>query len=136
MTKPTPQHALDFAVLQELYSPRLVSLVEAALAYPESSLEAPWDFPLVKTGGKILCMLNEDANGLRFTCKLRESHTQVIERPDITPTGHGLGKHGWINQLTPHGEALDTETLIAWMEESFRLVAPKRLIKAWDARHT
>lgn len=66
MKAPSP-HLLDFDTLESLYSPRLVAIATHAMTYPESTLEAPWDFPLVKVGGKILCMLDEVPDGFRFT---------------------------------------------------------------------
>lgn len=125
---------MDIDSLDGLYSPRLIALIRAALAYPETTLEAPWDFPLVKVRGKIFCMFDEQNDGLHFTCKLRESHPAAMDRGDIEPTSHGLGKAGWITLRASHGESIDAAMLHQWMEESFRLIAPKRLVKDWETR--
>ena len=45
------------------------------------------------------------------------------------PTGYGLGKAGWVTvPLRAPGVSLDV--LRDWVEESYRIVAPKRLVAA------
>ncbi|MDQ3706965.1 MAG: MmcQ/YjbR family DNA-binding protein [Chloroflexota bacterium] len=49
--------------------------------------------------------------------------------------GYGLGKHGWISaELTPD-DSLPLDMLLEWIEESYRAVAPKRLVAELEARH-
>jgi hypothetical protein len=53
--------------------------------------------------------------------------------PGATPSGYGLGRAGWVtvpfNQTTP-----PVEVLLDWVEESYRRVAPRRLVKELDER--
>ncbi|MGH3018344.1 MAG: MmcQ/YjbR family DNA-binding protein, partial [Gaiellaceae bacterium] len=47
------------------------------------------------------------------------------------PTGYGLGKSGWVTvPLRAPGVTLDL--LRDWIEESYRIVAPKRLVAELD----
>ena len=49
--------------------------------------------------------------------------------PDAHPASHGLGKSGWVN-LPMKG--LELDLLRNWIEESYRAVAPKKLIVQRD----
>jgi hypothetical protein len=49
------------------------------------------------------------------------------------PTGYGLGKSGWVSARFGATDEPPTGLLLAWLDESFRAVAPKRLVKALDA---
>lgn len=53
--------------------------------------------------------------------------------PGAEPSGYGLGGAGWVTvPLT--GAAPAAEVLCDWVEESYRVVAPKRLIAELDGR--
>ena len=53
--------------------------------------------------------------------------------PGAGPTGYGLGKSGWVD--IPFRDAnLSLGVLTDWVEESYRLVAPKKLIAQLDER--
>lgn len=133
MSRYVPTFPLDDATLRELYSPRLIAVATHALTYPETSLEAPWDYPVIKVAGKMLCLLDETHEGMTFTCKLREQHAEALEREGVVPTGHGLGKHGWVTRTFPQGQALPHDELHRWLDEAFTLIAPKRVVRAWLA---
>jgi len=68
-----------------------------------------------------------------MTVKLRESHEQAMLVPGTAPTGYGLGRAGWVDvpfrDTTP-----PLDVLKDWVEESYRLVAPKRLVAELDRR--
>ena len=63
--------------------------------------------------------------------KLDESHGHALSIEGAGPTGYGLGKSGWVT-VPVSGVAI--ETLCEWVEESYRIVAPKRLVAELDAR--
>lgn len=59
----------------------------------------------------------------------RHSCQTALSLPFAQPTPYGLGKSGWV---TAEFEAEDTpplEFLEAWIDESYRAVAPKTLVK-------
>lgn len=62
--------------------------------------------------------------------KLVASHDHALSVPGTAPTGYGLGKAGWVN--VPLERQPPTEVLLDWVEESYRLVAPKRLAAVLD----
>jgi predicted DNA-binding protein (MmcQ/YjbR family) len=51
-----------------------------------------------------------------------------------TPSGYGLGRHGWVNCSFPPGAAVPVELLCDWIDESYRLIAAKRLVAELDRR--
>lgn len=60
--------------------------------------------------------------------KLRDSHTAVAKRSFATPTGCGLGKSGWLTPRLDLEESPREAELESWIEESYRLIAPKKLL--------
>ncbi|MDH5281754.1 MAG: MmcQ/YjbR family DNA-binding protein, partial [Thermoleophilia bacterium] len=48
------------------------------------------------------------------------------------PSGYGLGKAGWVT-VPSDDEDVDLTLLCDWVEESYRIVAPKRLVALLDA---
>jgi plasmid replication initiation protein len=47
------------------------------------------------------------------------------------PSGYGLGKSGWVTAVFD-GNDVPGELLVEWLDESYRAVAPKRLVKQLD----
>ena len=81
--------------------------------------------------GKIFVFLG-GATSKRVTVKLDESHPHALSVDGAEPTGYGLGKAGWVNvPLRAPGVSLGL--LRDWVEESYRIVAPKRLVAELDA---
>jgi predicted DNA-binding protein (MmcQ/YjbR family) len=109
-------------------------ILRFALALPEAYEDHPWDETVVKVAKKIFVFLgNEDSpTWPSMTVKLRESEDQARAIPGAAPMGYGLGRAGWVTvpfrtSLPPIGVLTDL------VEESYRLVAPKRLVGALDA---
>lgn len=108
-----------------------------ALALPEASrvdIEA-WDGePTFRVNGKNFVFAHPE--GLSITVKLdkEEAAAVVATDPDVTPTGYGLGRHGWVTVAVPEDLADDDrwQLLDEWVRESYRNVAPKRLAKLVD----
>jgi predicted DNA-binding protein (MmcQ/YjbR family) len=68
-----------------------------------------------------------------MTVKLAESHGHALAIEGAAPTGYGLGRAGWVDvPLEADGVTLDV--LRDWVEESYRIVAPKRLTAELDRR--
>jgi predicted DNA-binding protein (MmcQ/YjbR family) len=101
-----------------------------ALSLPESVEEHPWGEDVVKVRGKIF--LFAGSTGSRsISLKLAESHAHALTTEGARPTGYGLGTSGWVTvPLRAPGVSLDV--LRDWVEESYRIVAPKRLVADLD----
>jgi predicted DNA-binding protein (MmcQ/YjbR family) len=106
-----------------------------ALAYPETREDHPWDpgHSAYKVRGKSFVFAYADADGFNASFKLDASRGEALEMPFAQPTGYGLGKSGWVSVQFGPKEAAPMDLLQAWVEESFRLIAPKTLVKARDA---
>lgn len=106
-----------------------------ALGLPEAYEDFPWGESVVKVRKKVFVFLGmeeaEPGGFLGFTVKLVDSHDQALSLPAATPTGYGLGKAGWVT--VPFDDATPPlEVLTDWIEESYRLIAPKRLSAQLD----
>jgi len=118
-------------------SPRKKSLSPAAalqafaLTFPEATLEHPWGENVVKVKGKIFVFLGMDTADGSFglSVKLPGSAHVALELPFTKPTGYGLGKAGWVSARFSAKDDVPVPLLMAWIEESYRAVAPKTLVK-------
>lgn len=108
------------------------ALRKAALAFPEAWEDFPWGEAVYKVRKKIFLFLSVDAEGLHLSVKLPETSAIALMLPNVEPTGYNLGKSGWVSATFPPNEEPSMKMLLAWLDESYRAVAPSRLIKALD----
>ncbi|MCB9542405.1 MAG: MmcQ/YjbR family DNA-binding protein [bacterium] len=104
-----------------------------ALGLPETNEEFPWGETVFKVRKKVFVFMGLQDEQLGFSVKLPASGEDVLCMPFASPTGYGLGKAGWVSFRFGRGELPPHEELIAWVEESFRAVAPKTVVKKLDA---
>jgi predicted DNA-binding protein (MmcQ/YjbR family) len=107
-------------------------LIKFALTYPEAVLEHPWGHDAVKVKGKMFATFGgaENPKELSMTVKLPVSAEMALSLPWVEPTGYGLGKSGWVTARRQAGADIDFETMKGWIDQSYRAVAPKALVKA------
>ena len=106
-----------------------------ALEFPETFEDTPWDeTPATKVRKKIFVFYG-GPDSPSIAVKLPESAELALNAPGAAPTGYGLGRHGWVS--VPLGEgAPPAELLRDWVEESYRAVAPKTLVRRLDEAGT
>ncbi|WP_051330496.1 MmcQ/YjbR family DNA-binding protein [Niveispirillum irakense] len=104
------------------------ALLDNALSLPEAVEDFPWGDRVLKVRGKIFLFLAQQKGGLRLSMKLPFSRDFALDLPEATPTGYGLGKSGWVTFIYQEGSEPDVPRLIHWMGESYRAVAPKKLV--------
>lgn len=110
-------------------------LLEFALGLPEAYEDHPWGEDVAKVNKKVFVFLgvDDDAAEHGMSVKLRESLDQALSVKEAAPTGYGLGRAGWVTipfrDTTPPVDVLED-----WVEESYRIVAPKRLVAELDNR--
>jgi predicted DNA-binding protein (MmcQ/YjbR family) len=112
------------------------ALLKAALAYPEAWEDHPWDHTVAKVGKKIFLILGDGEGPASLGLSLKLPHTgeaALATFPFAEPTGYGLGKAGWVSASFERGEPVPLPLLLEWLDESFRAVAPKKLLKAMAA---
>src|SRR5689334_13195285 len=106
-----------------------------ALTLPEAWEDHPWGENVAKVGKKVFVFFGvPDARGeqLAVCVKLPRSGVAALDRACCEPAGYGLGKSGWVMARFDAAEAPDLATLEAWIDESYRAVAPKKLVAALD----
>jgi predicted DNA-binding protein (MmcQ/YjbR family) len=104
------------------------SLLDFALGYPETRLEFPWGERAVKVNKKVFVFANVIDDGLGISVKLPQSAQAALQHRFAEPTGYGLGKSGWVSARFAPGKKAPLPMLQAWIDESYRAVAPKRLV--------
>jgi predicted DNA-binding protein (MmcQ/YjbR family) len=109
-------------------------LRDAALTYPGATEEFPWGERVIKVKGKVFAFLGKGDGELGMSLKLPKSGGLALTLPFCEPTGYGLGKAGWVSATFEKAKDVDLDTILAWLDESYRAVAPKTLIKELDAR--
>ncbi|MBI1829922.1 MAG: MmcQ/YjbR family DNA-binding protein [Planctomycetes bacterium] len=108
----------------------IAALRDCALAYPEVVEDFPWGHCAFKVKGKIfLSTYLDDKDGtLHLSMKLPVSGPMALTLAFASPTKYGLGKHGWVTSRFSAGDAIPLDMLLEWIDESFRAVAPKRIV--------
>ena len=108
------------------------SMRDRALGYPQSEEAFPWGERAIKVKGKAFLFMRLGDSELSFSVKLPRTGIQALALPFAKPTEYGLGKHGWVTvRLTKTTKPL-AEQCLAWIDESFRAVAPKRIVASLD----
>jgi predicted DNA-binding protein (MmcQ/YjbR family) len=108
---------------------------EFALSLPGATEDFPWGESVAKVNGKVFVFFGAETGPgpRRMTVKLDESHGHALAIEGAEPSGYGLGPSGWTTiPLRAPGVTLDL--LRDWVEESYRIVAPERLVAELDAR--
>jgi predicted DNA-binding protein (MmcQ/YjbR family) len=103
-----------------------------ALSLPEAVEDHPWGEDVVKARGKIFVFVGSSGSR-RISVKLAESHAHALAIDGSQPTGYGLGKAGWVT-VPLRADGVSIAVLRDWVEESYRIVAPKRLVAELDER--
>jgi predicted DNA-binding protein (MmcQ/YjbR family) len=98
------------------------------LSYPEACEDHPWGETALKVRGKVFCFMTPADRLLTITLKLPESAGLALAQPGVTPTRHGMGASGWVTGAFSLDDPPPLPMLEAWLDESYRAVAPKRLV--------
>jgi predicted DNA-binding protein (MmcQ/YjbR family) len=112
---------------------------EFALGLPGAAEEFPWeDDAVVKVNKKIFVFLGNDSGDypLGVTLKLKDPdlHEHALSFPGAAPAGYGLGRSGWVSVPLEEKGAPGADLLREWTEESYRTIAPKKLVALLDSR--
>jgi predicted DNA-binding protein (MmcQ/YjbR family) len=113
----------------------LAAVRRHALTYPEAVEDFPWGDQVIKVKGKIFVFLGAGKDGgFGLSAKLPETHELALTLTYVTPTGYGLGKAGWVSAQLPKGRKIPVDLFKDWIDESYRAVAPKALVRVLDER--
>ncbi|MFL5756893.1 MAG: MmcQ/YjbR family DNA-binding protein [Chloroflexota bacterium] len=125
-----PVEPIDLASLPDPIRLAFERLMAAALAYPDAYEDRPWGDTVVKVRGKIFLFIGVGPDGLSLSTKLPRSADDVLALPFTQPTRYGLHRSGWVTSRFGRDDEPPVELLAAWLDESYRAVAPRRLLAA------
>jgi predicted DNA-binding protein (MmcQ/YjbR family) len=107
-------------------------LLKFALSFPEATEAHPWGHTVAKVKGKIFFSMSVDQGSFKVSMKLPRSREFALDRPFCEPTHYGLGQHGWVSAKFGPKDKPPVDLLEGWIEESFRAIAPKKVVAAFD----
>ena len=103
-------------------------LRDAALCYPATDEHFPWGETAIKVKGKTFLFMRSADDELSLSVKLPQSREDALALPFTEPTHYGLGKSGWVTSSFKRGDDVPVGVLKDWLDESYRAVAPKKLV--------
>jgi predicted DNA-binding protein (MmcQ/YjbR family) len=112
---------------------KLDRLEQIATRLPEAErvdIEAWGGEPTFRVRGKNFVFAGHDGSSLSVKLPLDEAMAVVATDPMATPTGYGLGRHGWVSiSLTGRLSAARWREVEEWIETSYTLIAPRVLAR-------
>jgi predicted DNA-binding protein (MmcQ/YjbR family) len=111
----------------------MARLESIALRLPEAErvdIEA-WDGePTFRVRGKNFVFCSPGGEGISVKLDKEEAAAVVATDAKVTPTGYGLGRHGWVSvDLGGRLAASRWQLVEEWIRTSYSLVAPKALAR-------
>ena len=107
-------------------------LLKFALAYPGAWEDHPWGETVAKVKTKVFVFFGKSEKGFGLSVKLPDSGTFALGLDWASPTGYGLGKSGWVTAMFGPRQKPPLDVLKKWIDESYRAVAPARLVRELD----
>ena len=100
-----------------------------ALSFPETEERETWGHPTFRVKDKMF--MGMDAEGTQVTVKASKEEQAALVGSDPKTFGVAdyVGRYGWVTVQLKRVKADELRELI---EESWRAIAPKRLVKAYD----
>lgn len=121
--------------LQQASDALLRELRAFGLGYPGAHSKSPWPgHDDLAVNDKTFAYLGVEGEPFSISCKLPQSGDAVLLLPFARPTAYGLGKSGWVTVTPEPDQLLALDVLKAWIDESYRAQAPKKLVKQLDDR--
>ena len=112
---------------------KLERLEQIATRLPEAErvdIEAWGGEPTFRVRGKNFVFAGHDGSSISVKLPLDEAAAVVATDPQASPTGYGLGRHGWVSvSLAGRLSAARWREVEEWVETSYTLVAPKSLAR-------
>ena len=103
-----------------------------AMGYPETEATPSCNKTAFKARKKSFLFLGEEVDSYNVMVKLGDSRPEAEALAAESPEKVSVGPH-WITAEFTEDELLPSEMVQRWGDESFRLVAPKTLIKKLDS---
>ncbi len=132
---PRPAHwrMVDFMAAEKFESPVAQQLQEFASGYPEVSESSSCVNRSFKARKKGFMFLGEKPGGvIRLMVKLGDGIDSAEAVARTHPDEWKVSGPGWITGNFTDATAPPIATMTAWVDESYRLLAPKTLVKELD----
>jgi predicted DNA-binding protein (MmcQ/YjbR family) len=115
-----------------LRSANAKTLRTAALQYPATTEEFPWNHHAYKAAGKkvFLYLTGLADGGFNCSMKLPFRNEDALRLRGAEPTGYGMGASGWVTFTYAAKAKPPMAKLLDYLDESWRAVAPKKLSAA------
>jgi len=107
-----------------------------AMGLPGATEDFPWGDRVAKVNGKVFVFLGLDpvpGGPIGLSLKLPASGQEALDLPFTKPTAYGLGKSGWVTATFQPGQEPPVEILKTWIAESYRAIAPKKLVAKMES---
>ncbi|RKH60788.1 MmcQ/YjbR family DNA-binding protein [Corallococcus llansteffanensis] len=111
-------------------------LREHAMSYPGAHEDFPWGHRALKVNDKTFLFMTVDGAKLNLSAKLPDSKDAALTLPFTEPTEYGLGKSGWVSAHFDSAAQVPVPVIKAWIDESYRAIAPKKLVAQLPERGT
>lgn len=106
---------------------------QRALAYPETNASGACVRTAIRVRKKGFIYIGVKESEYNALFKLGPSLDEASALAAEAPANYQVGKTGWVTVRFSHEEAPPAGLMERWMEESFRITAPKTVLKAWEA---
>ena len=105
------------------------------LSLPGAHRKSPWpDHDDLAVNDKTFAYLPAKGQPFSLSAKLPYTGYEALKLPFAQPTAYGLGKSGWVS-FSPSADQMPAlDQLKAWIEESYRAQAPRKLVRQLDDR--
>ena len=107
-----------------------------ALGLPGAYEDHPWEEVVIKVNKKIFVFFGLAADLARHVylgVKLPQTGVYALQLPFVKPMAYNLGKYGWVSVRFPSADSPPVDLLLEWIEESYRAIAPRRLVAQLDS---
>ena len=107
-------------------------LHEIAMAFPEAEERTSCNKTAYKGRKKSFLFVGQKDDSYNVMVKLDDSLDEAATLESKAPENFSVGAHGWTTLNFPLNEQPETGLFERWIEESFRLIVPKTLVKILD----
>ncbi len=101
-----------------------------ALSFPEAVEKETWGHPTFRVREKMFMAMSSDGTSASVKATRDAQAALVGSEPETFSVPAYVGQHGWVGIAL---ERVDDEELAELVEDAWRLTAPKRVVRAFDA---
>jgi hypothetical protein len=106
-------------------------LRKIALALPEAEERETWGSATFRVRDKIFVIMSEDGSSASVKATKDEQTALIAEDPETFTYPAYVGHHGWIGVDV---QRIPTDHLSEILTEAWRMTAPKRVVRVFDAQ--